>query len=223
LNVALDERGRVYEIRSQKELLGRVPEILNDPGILIELIPRLADSYAQGILQTSRERNASLMLMGWRGRRSLQQSILGSILDEVIWGSDTPVMVGKLTQPLNGMRRVLLILPARVLAPVVLRRVLEANLVLSRALNVPLEILTDSSYLEKVREMVKNGGADQPITVEQMIGELRPRDLEKDADSDLLVVPGFGSRQRFLSSLGNLPERLATSFSGNLIILHFDR
>jgi nucleotide-binding universal stress UspA family protein len=223
LNVALDERGQIYETRSQQELLGRVPEILNDPGTQVELIPRLADSYAQGILQTSRERSASLLLMGWRGRRSLQQSILGSVLDEVIWGSDTPVMIGKLSQPLNGMRRVLLILPAKVLAPVVLRRMLEANLILSKALNVPLDILTDGSYLEQVRKMVNDSAPDYPCTVEQLIGELRPKDLEKDAEGDLLVVPGFGSRQRFLASLGNLPERLAASFSGNLIILHFDR
>src|SRR3990172_7013738 len=35
-----------------KELLGRVPELLNDPETEIELIPRLAASHAQGILQT---------------------------------------------------------------------------------------------------------------------------------------------------------------------------
>jgi nucleotide-binding universal stress UspA family protein len=223
LNVALDERGQVYEVQRQKELLGRVPEILSDPETQIELIPRLANSYAQGILQTSQERNVSLILMGWRGQRNLQQSILGSVLDEVIWGSDTPVIVGKLSQPLNGMRRVLLILPARVLAPVVLRRMLEANFTLSKALNVPLDILADGSYLEQVRGMVIEIEPDHPCSVKQMFGELRPKDLEKQAGSDLLVVPGFGSRQRFLSSLGNLPERLAASFSGNLIILHFDR
>ena len=56
-----------------------------------------------------------------------------------------------------------------------------------------------------------------------MKGPLRPHDLAAHPESDLLVVPGFGSRQRFLSRLGNLPERLATTFDGNLIILHFDR
>jgi hypothetical protein len=174
-------------------------------------------------LQTSLERNASLILIGWRGHRNLQQNILGSVLDEVIWGSDTPVMVGKLSQPLNGMRRVLLILPAKALALVVLRRMLEANLTLAKALNVPLDILADGSYLEQVHGMMKEIEPDHPTTLKQMIGELSPQNLEKEAGSDLLVVPGFGSRQRFLSSLGNLPERLAASFSGNLIILHFDR
>ena len=223
LNVVRDERGQTLGIQHQKELLERVPELLSDPEAEIELIPRLADTLSQGILHTSIERNISLIIMGWRGKRSIQQTILGTVLDEVIWGSDTPVLIGKLAYPLNGMRRVLLILPAKVLAPAVMRRMLDANFILARALNAPLHILADASYLELVNELIEHTELDQPVSVEKMLGPLRPHELEKHIDSDLLVVPGFGSRQRFLSSVGDLPERLAASFSGNLIILHFDR
>jgi len=47
--------------------------------------------------------------------------------------------------------------------------------------------------------------------------------LELESISSFIVVPGFGSRQRVAHTLGNLPERLAASFDGNLAILHFDR
>jgi Kef-type K+ transport system membrane component KefB/nucleotide-binding universal stress UspA family protein len=223
LNVAHDDSGHVNGMRLQKELLGRVPEILSDPETRIELIPRLSNSYAQGILHTSMERNASLILMGWRGKRNIKQNILGTVLDEVIWGSDLPVMIGKLNCSLNGMQRVLLLLPANAIIPLVLRRILEANLTISKALNVPLTILADASYLERVGEILQPIQQDHPCVIKRMIGPLRPDDLEKEAKSDLLVVPGYGSRQHFLANLGNLPERLATSFHGNLIILHFDR
>jgi len=223
LNVARDDQSQPAEMQQQRLLLDRVPEMLNDPETSIELIPRIANSYAQGILHTSIERNASLILMGWRGKRSLQQSILGSVLDEVIWGSNTPVMIGKLDQPLNGIRRVLLILPAQVLAPTILRRMLEANLAIARALNVPLRILAHESYAGQTQTILGSLQNDHPSQVEHMVGSFNPNELEKNAASDLLVVPGFGSRQRFLTSLGDLPERLAASFSGNLLILHFDR
>ena len=65
--------------------------------------------------------------------------------------------------------------------------------------------------------------ADVRIVVKEMVGSLRPIDLEKKAESDLLVIPGFGSKQRYLAHVGNLPEKLANAFSGNLIILHFDK
>ncbi len=223
LNVTRDERGQEHEKRHQKELLGRVPDILSDPDGRVELIPRLASTYAQGILHTSVERNASMILMGWRGKRTLQQSVLGTVLDEVIWGSDLPVMVGRLNYPLNSTRRVLLLLPAKVIVPTVLRRILEANRTIAMALNVPQVILADESYLEHVREISQPFQQDYPCEIERMNGPLRPKDIGSYFTNDLVVIPGFGSRQRFLSILGNLPERLAATFDGNLVILHFDR
>ncbi|MEW6406997.1 MAG: universal stress protein, partial [Chloroflexota bacterium] len=206
-----------------REQLSRVPEIMGDPSTDVELIPRLAASHAEGILHTALERRASLILMGWRGRRTLQQSVLGTVLDEVIWGSDTPVMVGKLNYPLNGIQRVLLILPPKALAPQVMRRILEANLALAKALNVPLTIHTDLEYAQQMEALLARRETGQPVEIEAAKGPLNVHKLEKDNLSDLIVVPGFGPRQRFLSGVGYLPERLAASFSGNLIILHFDK
>jgi nucleotide-binding universal stress UspA family protein len=223
LNVVRDAEGQVPGLNQQRELLGRVPEIVGDPEAEIELIPRLAGTFAQGILHTSIERDASLIVMGWRGRRTLSQSILGTVLDEVIWGSDTPVLIGKLSQPLNATRRVLLVLPPNVLAPSVLRRMLDANFTLARALNVPLLILSDPGYMNQVQELLGEADLEQPVTLEALRGPIKPREVAEASPNDLLVVPGFGSRQRFMASIGNLPEQLASAFDGNLVILHFDR
>jgi len=206
-----------------KELLEKVPEILNDPEAHYELIPRLADSYARGILQVSREKESSLILMGWRGKRTFKQNILGTVLDEVIWGSDSPVMVGKLAFPLDGMERVLLLIPEGAVSLAALRRVLQANLTLAHELNVPCEILAHKTYLRAINEILGKNHKDVKIQVNEMVGSLHPRDLETSVRSDLVVIPGFGSRKRFITNLGNLPERLADSFPGNLVILHFDR
>ena len=161
--------------------------------------------------------------MGWRGKRNLEQNILGSVLDEVIWGSDLPVMVGKLAHPVLGMQRVLLLLPAKAIAPQVIRRIIDANVTLSKVLQVPLSILADRSFLEQVHQILKPLELDPPCEVKRMVGSLRLDDLKKNAESDLVVIPGFGSRQRFLANVGNLPERLAASFEGNILLLHFDQ
>lgn len=207
---------------NHRQQLNLVPEVMNDPETEIELIPRLAGTYAQGILHTALERQASLIFLGWRGKRTLQQSVLGSVLDEVIWGTDRPVMVGKLTHSLNGMRRVLLILPPRALSRSVLRRVLDVNLTIARVLNVPLSILADLDDAQQMEALLSLTERDQPVQVDVLKGALNLNRLEKDNVSDLIVVPGYGSRRRFLSRVGHLPERLAAAFTGNLIILHFD-
>ncbi|PKN90325.1 MAG: hypothetical protein CVU42_10045 [Chloroflexi bacterium HGW-Chloroflexi-4] len=223
VNVAKESTSLAYEVQKQRELLDKIPTLVDDPESQIELIPRLANTYAEGILMTSKEQDASLIFMGWRGKRNLQQNILGSVLDEVIWGSDLPVMVGKLPQNVLGMQRVLLLMPEKVVANEVLRRIIEANLVIAKSLNVPLEILAASGFIHRIKEILDDEDSDIEVNIEKMEGSLRISDLHKHTDSDLLVIPGYGSRQRFLAHVGNLPERLAAGFDGNIILLHFDR
>ena len=206
-----------------KELLGRIPELLNDPETEIELIPRLASSHAQGILQTAHEQNASLILMGWRGKRTLRESVLGSVLDEVIWGSDTPVMIGKLSLPLNGMKRIVFIIPPKTVPPVILRRMLETNLTLAKALNVPLEIIADNAYLQIAETLFVATESDHPVKIEALTDQLKPENLVNESTSSFIILPGFGSRKRVADTLGHIPEQLAKTFDGNLAVLHFDR
>jgi hypothetical protein len=206
-----------------RELLGRVHDMLGDPDSEIELIPRLAATHAQGILFTASEENATLILMGWRGKRTLRESLLGTVLDEVVWGSNTPVMVGKLPVPLNSTRRVAFVLPPRAVPHIALRRMLEANFMLARALNVPLVLRADPSYLQSIDALLIAMQTDQAHSVELLKDQLKPDALEQESVSSFMVIPGFGSRKRVADTLGNLPEQLAASFEGNLAILHFDR
>lgn len=223
LSVAKAQREQENHFALHRDLLGRVHEVMQDPHSDIELLPRLAASHAQGILFTEQERDASIILMGWRGKRSLRESVLGSVLDEVIWGSDTPVMVGKLPLPLNGMQRVLFILPPKVLPLIALRRMLEANLSLAKSLNVPLVIHADVSYQRSLDDLLPAIDPDQPIHVETLKVPFKSDHLEEESISSFIVVPGFGSRKRVADTLGNLPEQLAAAFDGNLAILHFDK
>jgi len=206
-----------------KDLLGRMTESLNDPETEIELIPRMAASHAQGILYTAHEKNATLILMGWRGKRTLSENVLGSVLDEVIWGSDTPVMIGKLELPLNSMQRVVFLVPAKTVPPIVLRRMLQANIILAKALNVPLFIRADSSYMQTFEALLTTANSDHSIELEALKDHLKPEKLEHEAVSSFIVIPGFGSRKRVADTLGQMPEHLAKSFDGNLAILHFDK
>ncbi|MBK9927216.1 MAG: cation:proton antiporter [Anaerolineales bacterium] len=206
-----------------KDMLGRVYEALNDPETELELIPRIAASHAQGILHTANETSASLILMGWRGRRTLRENVLGSVLDEVVWGSDTPVMIGKLELPLNSMQRVIFIIPAKAVPLIVLRRMLEANLMLAKSLGIPLVLRPDKSYLQAAEALLTSLDSDHPVSIEPLVDQLKPAALEQESIDNFIVVPGFGSRKRVADTLGNLPEQLAKSFDGNLAILHFDK
>jgi len=214
LSVAQAQREQEKHLALHRDLLGRVHEVMQDPHSDIELIPRLAATHAQGILFTEQERDASIILMGWRGKRTLRESLLGSVLDEVIWGSDTPVMVGKLTLPLNGTQRVVFILPPKAVPLIALRRMLEANLSLAKALNVPLVIHADTSYQRSLDDLLPAIDTDHPVSVGTLKAPFKPALLDEESISSFIVVPGFGSRKRVADTLGNLPEQLAAAFDG---------
>jgi Na+:H+ antiporter len=223
VSVAKDLGMQENDLFAHRELLGRVHDVMGDPDLEIELIPRLAETFAQGIVQTAHEQNASLVFMGWRGKRTLRESVFGSILDEVIWGSDTPVMVGKLSMPVNGTQRVVFVLPPKAIPHIVLRRMLETNLLLAEALNVPLVLRADEGYLQSIEALLAIIDTHQPVSIELLTDQLKPAMLEHESISSFIVVPGFGSRKRVADTLGNLPEQLAAAFDGNLAILHFDK
>jgi nucleotide-binding universal stress UspA family protein len=226
LAVSVAQATGPYESNSlmmHKELLGKVSANLHDPEAELELIPRLAATHAQGILHTANEENASLIVMGWRGKRTFRESVLGSVLDEVIWGSDTPVVAGKLSLPLNSMQRVIFIVPAKAVPPIALRRMLEANLAIAKALNVPLLVRPDKSYVQTFEALLAAIEPEQEVKLEVLQDQLRPEKLEHEAVSDFIILPGFGSRKRVQDTLGNIPEQIAKYFDGNLVILHFDK
>jgi Kef-type K+ transport system membrane component KefB/nucleotide-binding universal stress UspA family protein len=206
-----------------RDILGRVHETLNDPASEIELIPRADVSHARGILHTAHEKSASLIMMGWRGKRTLRENVLGSVLDEVIWGSDTPVMAGRLPFPLNSMRRVVFVVPAKTVPPIIMRRMLDANLSIARALNVPLVIRADEEYLQMLEALIVSFRTDYPVEVQRLGDYLKPENLEHEAISSFVIIPGFGSRKRVADTLGHIPERFAQTFDGNMAVLHFDK
>lgn len=67
LNVVSEVNGKGFTQQAQHDILAKVPEMLKDPQVDLQLIPRVDQSFAKGILHTAVEREASLILMGWRG------------------------------------------------------------------------------------------------------------------------------------------------------------
>jgi len=118
---------------------------------------------------------------------------------------------------------VVLLIPHGVLAPIAIKRILDANLAMAGALNVPLQIRADPQYLQPLEALLARHGTEQKVTLETLGGVLRMEELEHESVGALISIAGYGSRERVVATLGNLPERLAGSSRGNVVILHFDR
>jgi nucleotide-binding universal stress UspA family protein len=68
---------------------------------------RIDDDIALGISRTSREQNASLVIMGWSRTTGLRARLFGSVIDSVFWSSHCPVAVTRLLTSPTKIKRIL--------------------------------------------------------------------------------------------------------------------
>ncbi|HIK43142.1 cation:proton antiporter [Thermoleptolyngbya sp. M55_K2018_002] len=103
--------------RSQQAmLLGAAETLANAAAAEVEPIGRIDDSIDRGILRTAQEREANLIVCGWKGFSTYRDHLFGSVIDNVVRRAGIPVLVTRLMQPMNTVKRVLLVVTAEDLA-----------------------------------------------------------------------------------------------------------
>ncbi|MFZ5916676.1 MAG: cation:proton antiporter [Chloroflexota bacterium] len=221
LHVVQEIGGRIVGLEHQRRLLNEVPEILKDPNIKIDPVRRVSQSTAQGILYAAVETEASLIVMGWRGKPTLRQSILGTVLDEVVWQATVPVVVGRIITPINAAQRVVLVVPPNSFSLGLEGQTLKMVAAMARAINVPLLVLAAGRYVQPLQEAVERLGTELPSQIVRLKGDVVHAVASKVNPHDLVIVTSVGAQSRFRSSLGHIPERLAEAISGSMVVVHY--
>lgn len=219
LNVALESSGQVRGLQQQQELLAA--EILKDPETEVQPVRRIDTSIARGIVRASLEHDATVIFMGWRGKPTFKQSIFGTVLDEVIWNAEVPVLVGRLNTPINALRRVVLVVPPHSMNRTLADKTVLMVYAIASAINVPLVIFTDRDYVDEFESEIAELDVDYPIGIQPVATDIIRHVTLECGDHDLLVVTTMGSQTRFRSSLGQITEQLAERTSGSMIIVHY--
>lgn len=216
----------VKEGQSAKPNLTQERQILdseqleNDGEIVVKPVYRLDTSIAQGILRAALENDVTMIVMGWRGQPTFRQSIFGTVLDEVIWGAEVPVLVGRLTMSINAMQRVVLVIPANSLVGPLVANTVEMATTIAKAINVPLLLLVARRYAAFLEEALEQAEEEYPfeIVVERIQVEPIVSRLSSD---DLVVITTTGSPLFFRSSVGHIPEQLARRTTASMVLIHY--
>jgi Kef-type K+ transport system membrane component KefB len=219
LHVALEVQGRVHGLEHQEKLLEA--EILKDSETDIRPIRRIDSSPAKGIVRAAVEYRASLIIMGWRGKPTFRQSIFGTLLDEVIWNASVPVLVGRLTTPINAMQRIVLVVPPNSLTETLIDKTIDVVLAIAQAVNVPLCILSAEQYRQTLEAYLKGLEIRRPHDIDRLDEDVVQDIASKVNARDLIVVTTIGPASRFRSSLGYIPEQLAAAREGSIVVIHY--
>lgn len=220
VHIAKEVQGRVEGRDHQRQLLEN--PILKDPQTDIYPIGRVDTSVPRGILRTAIENDASLIVMGWHGHASsLREAIFGSVQDEVMWSAEVPVVVGRLTTPINAVERVVLIVPHHSLEPESISRTLEMVTAIAQAVNVPLKILAAGEYMEALQDCLRSLADGHPYDFSPL-GNNVLHDVDAKVNGhDLIAVTTVGSSNRFRSSLGGLPEQIAKMLESSIMVIRY--
>ncbi|MDJ0842726.1 cation:proton antiporter [Crocosphaera sp.] len=107
-NVHMDDPQVDGNLKQSQMLLERAIEISQEFSVDTDPIIRIDDHIAQGISRSAKEKNANLIIMGWRENIGLKARLFGTIVDTVFWSSHCPVAVMRLWDNPTNLHRILL-------------------------------------------------------------------------------------------------------------------
>lgn len=221
LSVAKKTDGQIKGLQQQRELLEKIPDILEAPDSKIETQRRVNNTISDGILDTALEMEASSIVMGWRGKSTFRQSIFGSVLDKVIWNAKVPVFVGRITSPINATRQVVLVMPSHTVTPSLAEKTLETVMRIAHAVNAPLLILSTRNHEEIILSELEKSKVQLSYKISLLEGDVVQEVNDKVEKNDLIVVTSAGSQMRFRSSLGRIPEELVQTTECSIVTIHY--
>ncbi|MBW4570560.1 MAG: cation:proton antiporter [Tolypothrix carrinoi HA7290-LM1] len=105
--VNMDAPELITALDKSKQRLQFAREISQEFDVQVSPAIRIDDDIALGISRTSREQNASLVIMGWSRTTGLRARLFGSVIDSVFWSSHCPVAVTRLLTSPTKIKRIL--------------------------------------------------------------------------------------------------------------------
>ena len=106
--------GEASKVAEAEKMLGHAVMYASGADIPIRLLTRVDHNPAKGIVRAITDTRISTVIVGWNGKLSTSQKILGGVLDQVLEQTNQTMLVTKLTHPLNTTKRIILIFPPMV-------------------------------------------------------------------------------------------------------------
>jgi Kef-type K+ transport system membrane component KefB len=219
LHISLAAGGQVIGKAHGNQVLD--DEMINQPDTVCQPLHRVDTQVARGILHSAIEHEASMIVMGWRGKKRFTESIFGTTLDEVIWNAKMPVLIGRLPYPVNSINRVVLVIASESTALDFVDEMVEDSAIIAKALKAPLLILSEARYIDLEKRWIIDLHIDQEHEIEPLTGDVITS-INRIADEQtLVIIATTGSRQRFRSSPGTFTDTIAQRTGVALMVLHY--
>ncbi len=107
-SVHMDDPEVTGSLRQSHRLLEQAVEITSKLDVNVQPKVRIDDDIAAGISRTAREKNASLIIMGWSQTTGIRAKLFGNVIDNVFWSIHCPVAVVRLLDEPRNIHNILI-------------------------------------------------------------------------------------------------------------------
>ncbi len=205
----------------QDALLSTAEAIAHAAIARVEPIRRVDDAIDKGILRVAYERDANLIICGWKGYSAYRENFFGSVLDSIVKRVHIPVLIARFTQPIQTIDRIVLAISGAEERTQVLQQTIRLTHTLATELKATLQVVQFAVHTHPATQTLL---ADLlPTTpIQQLSGRFVPKLLSLIKRNDLVILnTGVRTSVSGISSLGNYPETIARQNPQvSMIIMH---
>lgn len=208
----------------QTRLLNTAEHLAHAANTKVETIGRVDDGIEKGIVRTAIEKNASLIICGWKGYSTYQENLFGSILDKVTQRSPVPILITRFTQPIANTNRVLLATTKQQALAVEFPQMVQMAKLLATELKANLEILLILNRQQSSISEHKALKISSDLALKQLRGNFIKTVSEQIMRDDLLLlrVTTEPNPMPIRRAVGTDPETIARSHPElSMIVVHF--
>lgn len=204
----------------QRQLLETAEEIAHAAATPVEPIGRIDDSIDWGIIRATQERNADLLICGWKGFSTYQENFFGSVIDNIVRSATIPVLITRFPQPLENTQQVVMAIQGRRSNLSQIKTTLLIAHSIAEELKAPLQVICVAASDQRNRKLAALLD-EQDIQMQQMEGDIKQR-IADVLKPDYLLILIEGTHRIGQPAIGREPEAIArANWDKNMIIAHF--
>ena len=217
-------------IEEEEILLKNAQKIAEQEGVDAHALIRVAHDVARAILETSRQRNCSLTILGWKGFTTSAERILGNVTDDIVSYARTDIMLVKFVGN-NPIHKILLPsaggehAQAAEKYSAAIARANKGQVTLCQIVAKEDSNSSKNNQLleEGIKRMTENNGftaKSELIHSDSVTGGI----INAAADYDAVMLGAAGKSIYPQILFGNIPETIAKGVDKTVIVVkRFDR
>ncbi|MEG3906381.1 cation:proton antiporter [Microcoleus sp. w1-18aA5] len=223
----LSDRGEAIspaDKMQQTQLLTAAETVANAAACAVEPIARIDDAIDRGILRSATEREASLIVCGWKGFSTTRDNFFGSIIDNVVRRSPVPVLIARFPDPLQNTARVILAITDSELTRFGFQETVDIAKSLADELKATLQVLLVATQREKSNKSAAEVEILSEIPVNRVRGNFIKLVSQNLLEHDLLILTTLSQQQKLWEKPGTLkePEAIARTHQNiSMLVVYF--